>query len=422
MLHCLNTTSGSSEMSVLQRQRSRLKWQQEQLIQHPPVAYFNENEGLGASLLTLNNDQGGLGEMMLAGGAMKPDPGVENGWSDDFGRVLNYGNGSEFEMSYPIPRTLSCPPNVAAAMAEVAASKGKAAALSTDAGRESSKKRKPDKTHNLKVVAEDESEEKKMKGCVEEESKITEQNSNSKSTTTTGSTATNNNNKNCKGPSANNSKENSKASEIPKPDYIHVRARRGQATDSHSLAERVRREKISERMKYLQDLVPGCNKITGKAGMLDEIINYVQSLQRQVEFLSMKLAAINPRLDLDIDNYLAKEIFPACTSNIPTMGASAEMVNPSHLQFNSLGHELSGSGLEMCVSPLDITLRRTISAPVSIPDTFLESSSLNQIQHLTWEDELQNLYSMEYQQERPTSFISQPFTGFTETGHVKLEM
>lgn len=36
-------------------------------------------------------------------------------------------------------------------------------------------------------------------------------------------------------------------------------------------------------MKFLQDLVPGCNKVTGKAVMLDEIINYVQSLQRQVE-------------------------------------------------------------------------------------------------------------------------------------------
>ncbi|KAJ7540447.1 hypothetical protein O6H91_10G015300 [Diphasiastrum complanatum] len=69
----------------------------------------------------------------------------------------------------------------------------------------------------------------------------------------------------------------------PKLDYIHVRARRGQATDSHSLAERVRREKISERMKFLQDLVPGCSKVTGKALMLDEIINYVQSLQSQVE-------------------------------------------------------------------------------------------------------------------------------------------
>lgn len=34
------------------------------------------------------------------------------------------------------------------------------------------------------------------------------------------------------------SKENSKPPEPPK-DYIHVRARRGQATDSHSLAERV---------------------------------------------------------------------------------------------------------------------------------------------------------------------------------------
>ncbi|WOH05458.1 hypothetical protein DCAR_0624875 [Daucus carota subsp. sativus] len=76
--------------------------------------------------------------------------------------------------------------------------------------------------------------------------------------------------------------------------YIHVRARRGQATDSHSLAERVRREKISERMKMLQALVPGCDKVTGKALMLDEIINYVQSLQNQVEFLSMKLASMNP--------------------------------------------------------------------------------------------------------------------------------
>ncbi|KAL2904227.1 hypothetical protein RDABS01_002937 [Bienertia sinuspersici] len=83
-------------------------------------------------------------------------------------------------------------------------------------------------------------------------------------------------------------------SEPPK-DYIHVRARRGQATDSHSLAERARREKISERMRILQELVPGCNKVIGKALVLDEIINYIQSLQRQVEFLSMKLEAVNSR-------------------------------------------------------------------------------------------------------------------------------
>ncbi|PNY13447.1 transcription factor bHLH62-like protein [Trifolium pratense] len=104
-------------------------------------------------------------------------------------------------------------------------------------------------------------------------------------------------------------KSNSKAPE-PQKDYIHVRARRGQATDSHSLAERVRREKISERMKLLQDLVPGCNKVTGKALMLDEIINYVQSLQRQVEFLSMKLSSVNTRMDLSIESLVLSKDYP----------------------------------------------------------------------------------------------------------------
>uniref|UniRef100_M1A3B7 Basic helix-loop-helix protein BHLH5 n=1 Tax=Solanum tuberosum TaxID=4113 RepID=M1A3B7_SOLTU len=64
---------------------------------------------------------------------------------------------------------------------------------------------------------------------------------------------------------------------------VHVRAKRGQATDSHSLAERVRRGKINERLGCLQDIVPGCYKSMGMAVMLDEIINYVQSLQNQVE-------------------------------------------------------------------------------------------------------------------------------------------
>ncbi|XP_011071748.1 transcription factor bHLH79-like isoform X1 [Sesamum indicum] len=115
-----------------------------------------------------------------------------------------------------------------------------------------------------------------------------------------------------------------KSTAEPPKDYIHVRARRGQATDSHSLAERARREKISERMKILQDLVPGCNKVfsflpsfldscakflvIGKALVLDEIINYIQSLQRQVEFLSMKLEAVNSRLSPTIEGFPSKDL------------------------------------------------------------------------------------------------------------------
>ncbi|KAF5739836.1 transcription factor bHLH74 isoform X2 [Tripterygium wilfordii] len=91
-------------------------------------------------------------------------------------------------------------------------------------------------------------------------------------------------------------KDNSNRGDAPKEDYIHVRARRGQATNSHSLAERVRREKISERMRLLQELVPGCNKITGKAVMLDEIINYVQSLQQQVEVCYSKSSQLELEL------------------------------------------------------------------------------------------------------------------------------
>ncbi|KAH9318159.1 hypothetical protein KI387_019928 [Taxus chinensis] len=70
------------------------------------------------------------------------------------------------------------------------------------------------------------------------------------------------------------------------PARPRVRARRGQATDPHSIAERLRRERIAERMKSLQELVPNSNK-TDKASMLDEIIDYVKFLQLQVKVLSM---------------------------------------------------------------------------------------------------------------------------------------
>ncbi|KAJ6374579.1 hypothetical protein OIU78_030144 [Salix suchowensis] len=113
----------------------------------------------------------------------------------------------------------------------------------------------------------------------------------------------------------------------PPTGYIHVRARRGQATDSHSLAERVRRERISERMKTLQLLVPGCDKITGKALMLDEIINYVQSLQSQVELLSMKLASVNPLLydfEMDCDAFMARpERLSSLSSPLPSLQQSS---------------------------------------------------------------------------------------------------
>ena len=89
----------------------------------------------------------------------------------------------------------------------------------------------------------EDSKTKKSKGCAEEEeSKITEQHCNRHSNSSQSNQKESNENKidkKNKETSGCTSKDNSKASEVQKPDYIHVRARRGQATDSHSLAERV---------------------------------------------------------------------------------------------------------------------------------------------------------------------------------------
>ncbi|CAA0809019.1 Transcription factor bHLH75 [Striga hermonthica] len=101
-------------------------------------------------------------------------------------------------------------------------------------------------------------------------------------------------------------RSNEREMEKPK-EVVHVRAKRGQATDSHSLAERLRREKINDKLRSLQDLVPGCYKTMGMAVMLDVIINYVRSLQNQIDFLSMKLSAASLYYDFNSSEAEAME-------------------------------------------------------------------------------------------------------------------
>ncbi|KAA8527877.1 hypothetical protein F0562_035254 [Nyssa sinensis] len=206
-----------------------------------------------------------------------------------------------------------------------------------------------------------------------------------------------------------NQKQNKDSAKPPEPpkDYIHVRARRGQATDSHSLAERVRREKISERMKFLQDLVPGCNKVTGKAVMLDEIINYVQSLQRQVEFLSMKLATVNPRMDFNMEALLLKDIFQSRGSmphNSFPLDTSAPAFSYGYQpQQGSLIHSGISNGTETSFSmnPLNAAMPRNPSTLLPPIDGFGEASS--QVPTV-WENDLQSVVQMGFGQNQPQSF------------------
>ncbi|XWS42071.1 hypothetical protein CRYUN_Cryun17cG0137600 [Craigia yunnanensis] len=380
MLHGLHSlescTYNGMDMTMLERQEARLKWLQQQNY----VVQNNNPVELCAS--SVPQFQGLLGGSSSSGQLVElKKPEVSLG-SDDFHKFVNFSvDRPEFGASkmdlvppeaaadYCISRTSSC--QMTAFQTAVSKEEGEDVILEkmeSTTGRESFNKRKTE------AVADDKCKDKRIKGEVEGESEAK----------TKCSTEV----------SKNSSKENSKASVVQKPDYIHVRARRGQATDSHSLAERARREKISKKMKCLQDLVPGCNKITGKAGMLDKIINYVQCLQRQVEFLSMKLAALNSSVEFNVANLPVKE-FPACVANFPAAAKSPAMANLACLQLNPLQKEAVNCMLDETMHPPQTATERIASASISIPEQALSSSCITQLQPFsTWNKDPQGLYNV----------------------------
>ncbi|ESQ42592.1 hypothetical protein EUTSA_v10014212mg [Eutrema salsugineum] len=148
-----------------------------------------------------------------------------------------------------------------------------------------------------------------------------------------------------------------------------VRARRGQATDPHSIAERLRRERIAERMKSLQELVPNTNK-TDKASMLDEIIEYVRFLQLQVKVLSMSrlggAGAVGPRLNgltSDVGGRLNALSTGPCNGvkgNGNATGSSNESLRTTEQRVAKLMEEDMGSAMQylqgkgLCLMPISL--------------------------------------------------------------------
>ncbi|KAG8047842.1 hypothetical protein GUJ93_ZPchr0008g12953 [Zizania palustris] len=214
--------------------------------------------------------------------------------------------------------------------------------------------------------------------------------------------------------------KNAKPVEPPK-DYVHVRARRGQATDSHSLAERVRRERISQRMKVLQDLVPGCNKVIGKALMLDEIINYVQSLQRQVEFLSMKLATVNPLDFSNLPTLLYKDMYQACgPSASPVFSLeSSNSAFPFSEQGDVFQSFVPNTMENQCtLNQLDLALSQATNAQYAFQDG---TANANLQQRNFWEDDLQSVFHIENGQSQENGVSAPSFHGQLQAGHMKME-
>ncbi|GAU47103.1 hypothetical protein TSUD_403360 [Trifolium subterraneum] len=87
--------------------------------------------------------------------------------------------------------------------------------------------------------------------------------------------------------------------------------KRSRAAEVHNLSERKRRDRINEKMKALQELIPRCNK-SDKASMLDEAIEYLKSLQMQVQMMSMGCGMV-------------PMMYPGIQRFMPTMGMSLGM-------------------------------------------------------------------------------------------------
>ncbi|KAB2056601.1 hypothetical protein ES319_A11G113300v1 [Gossypium barbadense] len=68
-------------------------------------------------------------------------------------------------------------------------------------------------------------------------------------------------------------------------------SKRKRKSELHKLCDRRRRDKINEKMRALQELIPNCNKVD-KASMLDEAIDYLKTLQLQVQMMSMGTAGV----------------------------------------------------------------------------------------------------------------------------------
>lgn len=146
MLHC-------TDMTVLERQRARMKWQQ----QGEDESYFSELSGVFSLPGQQVGVQGGFDGGFM-GAAVKPDPaGFEHGWLDPCGFGFGGACGSSFESNYGISRTYSCPPVVAAeakgkeATTAAAVLNEKVKLISGAASKESFKKRKAEKIQNSKV-------------------------------------------------------------------------------------------------------------------------------------------------------------------------------------------------------------------------------------------------------------------------------
>ncbi|XP_066370337.1 transcription factor PHYTOCHROME INTERACTING FACTOR-LIKE 13-like isoform X10 [Miscanthus floridulus] len=131
-----------------------------------------------------------------------------------------------------------------------------------------------------------------------------------------------------------------------KPPQKMTTARRSRAAEVHNLSERKRRDRINEKMRALQELIPHCNKQTDKASMLDEAIEYLKSLQLQVQMMWMGSGIAAP----------PAVMFPGVHQYLPRMGVgmgpAAAMPSMPRLPFMAAPQPVVPTNAQVNVNPV----------------------------------------------------------------------
>ncbi|KAM7265087.1 hypothetical protein ACFE04_002770 [Oxalis oulophora] len=146
--------------------------------------------------------------------------------------------------------------------------------------------------------------------------------------------------------------------------------KRSRAAEVHNLSERRRRDRINEKMKALQELIPRCNK-SDKASMLDEAIEYLKSLQLQVQMMSMgcgmvpmmfpgiqtqymapmTMGGFGMSMGMDMGMGMARPMMPFPNS-MPSPNAAARFpIPPFHIQTNQADPLLNTLGMHNTNQP-----------------------------------------------------------------------
>lgn len=159
MLHCLNASGGVSngaELTVLERQRACMKWQQQQQGLQYSNMYSVSEAGVGNQFQAqVCGELSGLGRVGIP--VVKPEIRLDDAWAgfgnygmpsaDDF-VSSGYRDDSGTEYIYQMKKTASCP---VSAIAENSEGKDSILTGRTSLRGENSKKRKADIAKSLKV-------------------------------------------------------------------------------------------------------------------------------------------------------------------------------------------------------------------------------------------------------------------------------